>query len=338
MTSPEQLKPPSEAFIIPLLELRNYYASMVQEYQKLFIEARSQLDHVEALLSSWSYSDDHEPISELEDDQVGSQLFLASNHQSTLESFTCKSLEHKNLDLEQKEVFPETPEPITDAIKPTVILPSEETHKSFRKGEEVPMIAQYKSLNRMGALRLFFDEHAGTACHIDFILRSIYGNLEPAVLRIVKGRLQSSLTQGREKGDWYAVPNEPGCYTLALNLLDYSRPSLSSASHAKKKKSVTTSAPPSTIIPLLKQFEGQFVVDAISLFLEQHRGQIFTVNEVIQGIYGNLDDQQIAQIKNKTLNELSRGHRTGRFSRVPNKVGFYTWNANLLPRDIWSLP
>jgi hypothetical protein len=120
--------------------------------------------------------------------------------------------------------------------------------------------------------------------------------------------------------------------------LDYSRPSLSSASHAKKKKSVTTSAPPSTIIPLLKQFEGQFVVDAISLFLEQHRGQIFTVNEVIQGIYGNLDDQQIAQIKNKTLNELSRGHRTGRFSRVPNKVGFYTWNANLLPRDIWSLP
>ena len=196
------------------------------------------------------------------------------------------------------------------------------------------MIAQYKSLNRMEALRLFFDEHAGTACHIDFILRSLYGNLEPAVLRIVKGRLQSSLTQGREKGDWYAVPNEPGCYTLALNLLDYSRRSSSSASHTKKKKSVTASASPSTIIPVLEQFEGQFLIDAISLFLEQHRGQIFTVNEVIQGIYGNLDDQQIARIKNKTLNELSRGHRTGRFSRVPNQVGFYTWNANLLPRDI----
>ena len=36
---------------------------------------------MEALLSSWSYSDDHEPISELEEDQVSSQLFLASNHQ-----------------------------------------------------------------------------------------------------------------------------------------------------------------------------------------------------------------------------------------------------------------
>lgn len=330
MTSPEQLKPPSEAFINPLLELRNYYASLVQKYQKLFIEARSQLDHVEALLSSWSYSDDHEPISELEEDQVSSQLFLASNHQSTLESFASECLEHKN----QKEVCPETPEPITDAIDATVLSPSEETHKSFGKGEEVPMIAQYKSLNRMEALRLFFDEHAGTACHIDFILRSLYGNLEPAVLRIVKGRLQSSLTQGREKGDWYAVPNEPGCYTLALNLLDYSRRSSSSASHTKKKKSVTASASPSTIIPVLEQFEGQFLIDAISLFLEQHRGQIFTVNEVIQGIYGNLDDQQIARIKNKTLNELSRGHRTGRFSRVPNQVGFYTWNANLLPRDI----
>ncbi|BAZ88618.1 hypothetical protein NIES932_00820 [Raphidiopsis curvata NIES-932] len=330
MTSPEQLKPPSEAFINPLLELRNYYASLVQKYQKLFIEARSQLDHVEALLSSWSYSDDHEPISELEEDQVSSQLFLASNHQSTLESFASEYLEHKN----QKEVCPETPEPITDAIDATVLPPSEETHKSFGKGEEVPMIAQYKSLNRMEALRLFFDEHAGTACHIDFILRSLYGNLEPAVLKIVKGRLQSSLTQGREKGDWYAVPNEPGCYTLALNLLDYSRRSSSSAGHTKKKKSVTASASPSTIIPVLEQFEGQFLIDAISLFLEQHRGQIFTVNEVIQGIYGNLDDQQIARIKNKTLNELSRGHRTGRFSRVPNQVGFYTWNANLLPRDI----
>ena len=54
MNSPGQLQAPPEVFIAPLLELRDYYGSLAQKYQRLFIEARSQLDNVESLLSTWS--------------------------------------------------------------------------------------------------------------------------------------------------------------------------------------------------------------------------------------------------------------------------------------------
>ena len=64
--------------------------------------------------------------------------------------------------------------------------------------------------------------------------------------------------------------------------------------------------------------------------LKQNPGKVFSVAEVIAGIYGELDSQQIREIKNKVLNELSRGYRTGRFARVPNQIGFYTWDSNLI--------
>ena len=52
MNSPEQLQAPPDVFITPLLELRDYYGSLAKKYQRLFIEARSQLDNVESLLST----------------------------------------------------------------------------------------------------------------------------------------------------------------------------------------------------------------------------------------------------------------------------------------------
>ena len=66
MNSNEQLQPPPEIFITPLLELRDYYAGLVEEYQRLFLQARSQLNHAEALLSNWSFSDEHKHLSQLE--------------------------------------------------------------------------------------------------------------------------------------------------------------------------------------------------------------------------------------------------------------------------------
>jgi hypothetical protein len=47
-------------------------------------------------------------------------------------------------------------------------------------------------------------------------------------------------------------------------------------------------------------------------------------------IYGHLDAEEVREVKNKVLNELSRGHRTGRFVRVPNQIGLYTWDMNMI--------
>ncbi len=83
-------------------------------------------------------------------------------------------------------------------------------------------------------------------------------------------------------------------------------------------------------IPMLKAYDGQFLIDALSTFLEENSGKVFSVSEVFAGIYGELNAADIREIKNKILNELSRGHRTGRFHRVPEQIGFYTWDYDLV--------
>ncbi|TAE55853.1 MAG: hypothetical protein EAZ76_07215 [Nostocales cyanobacterium] len=329
MKSPEKLQPPSEVFIRPLLELRDYYFSLTQEYQRLFIEARTQLDHVESLLSPWSYPDDHRSISQLETvDPQSSGLFLSSDDGSDLDLLD-------SLDSE----FPHSDQ-LNVNNSASVTTKSENSHQEIRsldsynhftRGAEVPMLPEYKSMTRMEALRVLLHEYAGTVCHIDFIVRSLYGDLESTTFKIVKGRVQSSLTQGRERGYWSAIPNEPGCYTLALSLLDPNyQNAASSRSKTRRKKPIITSKSPE--LPMLKQFEGQFLIDALTTFLEQHQGKVFGVNDIISGIYGELEDQEIREVKNKVLNELSRGHRIGRFTRVPNQIGLYTWDARMIKR------
>jgi hypothetical protein len=319
MNSPGQLEAPSDVFIAPLLELRDYYGSLAQNYQRLFIEARSQLDNVESLLSTWSYSDDNEEVESAQEDSL---LLLSSNHSTHLEY----------LDSLESQI------PKSDALKVDDSLSEvkESNHVAFGrrqyvgKGEDVPMLTHYDNMTRMEALKKLLREYDGTVCHIDFIVRSLYGDLESTVFKVVKGRVQSSLTQGRESGYWSAIPNEPGCYTLDLSSLGPIQSKGISRGIKSHKTNKHFVRPQTKLVPMLAQFEGQFLIDALTLFLEQNAGRIFNVNEIVNGIYGYLDAEEVREVKNKVLNELSRGHRTGRFVRVPNQIGLYTWDMNMV--------
>ena len=319
MNSPEQLQAPPDVFITPLLELRDYYGSLAKKYQRLFIEARSQLDNVESLLSTWSYPHDNEQVEAAEEDSL---LLLSSNQSSRVEY----------LDSLESEV------PKSDSFKVDHSLSEVSNSGNFSfqrrhyvgKGEDVPMLAQYDNMTRMEALKKLLQEYVGTVCHIDFIVRSLYGNLESTIFKVVKGRVQSSLTQGRESGYLSSIPDEPGCYTLDVNSLGPIRGKGISRSIKSTKTNKHFTRPQMKVVPMLAQFDGQFLIDALTLFLEQNAGRIFNVNEIVNGIYGHLDAEEVREVKNKVLNELSRGHRTGRFVRVPNQIGLYTWDMNMI--------
>jgi hypothetical protein len=337
MNSKEQLQPPSEVFIGPLLELRDYYAGLAEEYQRLFLEARSQLHHTEALLSNWSFTDDNNRLSQLgaangtlATTQENSLLLLSS--EPTPETSTSETLlapiESQLPDSNQLEVD-RTNSRDVGLIESNTENTSLDSYGDSIKGVDIPMLPEHQNLTRMEALKKLLQEYAGTVCHIDFVVRSLYGDLEPSIFKVVKGRVQSSLTQGRERGYWAAIPNEPGCYTLNLSLLGpTSGNGFAQSFRFKRKKPFIL--PKTKIVPMLKTFDGQFLIDAITSFLEQNMGRIFGVNEIVHGIYGDLDSQQLREVKNKVLNELSRGHRTGRFSRVPHKIGYYTWDVGML--------
>ncbi|AVH69813.1 hypothetical protein [Nostoc sp. 'Lobaria pulmonaria (5183) cyanobiont'] len=340
MTQNGQLEPPPETFFSPLLELRDYYARLTEEYERLFVQARSQLDHVEALLSNWSFSDANKQISILTTaDETsnlspeGSLRFL-SPLDDIEEINLVESLESVPKDSDRVEinnsfsaaVDTKESQSLTTSTDPKI---APENNDSSMKVVEIPMLPQYQhAISRMEAIKQLLQEHIGIVCHIDFIVRSLYGELDSHLFKVVKGRVQSSLTQGRERNYWVTIPDEPGCYTLDLSLVAPSN--RNGASRSIKNKNKKPFVPPTKTVPMLKAFEGQFLIDALTSLLEENPGKVFSVAEVIAGIYGELDSQQIREIKNKVLNELSRGYRTGRFARVPNQIGFYTWDSNLI--------
>ncbi|WP_298911622.1 hypothetical protein [uncultured Nostoc sp.] len=338
MTQNGQLEPPPGTFVSPLLELRDYYARLTEEYERLFVQARSQLDHVEALLSNWSFSDTNKQISSLTTadetsnfSQQGSLRFLSPlddiDEINLVESVSELADSDKvEIDNSFSAVDTKESQSSTTSPDPKIAL---ENNDSSMKLAEIPMLPQYNhALSRMEAIKQLLQEQIGTVCHIDFIVRSLYGELDSNLFKVVKGRVQSSLTQGRERNYWVTIPDEPGCYTLDLSLVDPNNGNGASKSIKNKKKK--SFLPPIKTVPMLKAFEGQFLIDALTSLLEQNPGKVFSVAEVIAGIYGELDSQQLREIKNKVLNELSRGYRTGRFSRVPNQIGFYTWDSNLI--------
>ncbi len=334
-----QLEPPADTFLSPLLELRDYYAHLTEEYKRLFVQARSQLDHVEALLSNWSFSDDSKQISHLKAadetsdvSQQGPLRFLSPlddiDQINLVESVQSELADSDKVQIDNSLSAVDTKEsqPSTTSPDPKIVL---ENNDSSTKVAEIPMLPQYQhALSRMEAIKQLLQEQIGTVCHIDFIVRSLYGELDSNLFKVVKGRVQSSLTQGRERNYWVTIPDEPGCYTLDLSLVAPNN--RNGASRSIKNKNKKPFVPPTKAVPMLKAFEGQFLIDALTSLLEQNPGKVFSVAEVIAGIYGELDSQQIREVKNKVLNELSRGYRTGRFSRVPNQIGFYTWDSNMI--------
>ncbi|MCC5659054.1 hypothetical protein LC608_19155 [Nostoc sp. XA010] len=339
MTQNGQLEPPPGTFLSPLLELRDYYARLTEEYERLFVQAREQLDHVEALLSNWSFSDGSKQISSLTAadetsnvSQEDSLRFLSPlddiNEMNLVESVESELANKDLVDIDNSFSAVDTKESQPSTTSPDIKI-APENNDSSMKVAEIPMLPQYNhAVSRMEAIKQLLQEQIGTVCHIDFIVRSLYGELDSNLFKVVKGRVQSSLTQGRERNYWVTIPDEPGCYTLDLSLVAPSK--RNGASRSIKNKNKKPFVPPPKTVPMLKAFEGQFLIDALTSLLEENPGKVFSVAEVIAGIYGELDSQQLREVKNKVLNELSRGYRTGRFSRVPNQIGFYTWDSNMI--------
>ncbi|MDF5737784.1 hypothetical protein [Nostoc sp. S13] len=348
MNSLFPLSPPQKA-IESLLALRNYYAPLVEEYEKLYTLAKANLTHVEALLSNWSLTEEVDNDNEEFTSEKGKNFFLFLSEESI--NHDVEPITHLELDNSQDYSSTVATQPSdstqpniftliqawsseeSDAATNTPVLlePPIETSTQHRAqdGTETAMLPIFQSLSRPSAIEQVLAEHIGTIVHIDFIVKMLYGELEPDAFKVIKGRVQSSLTHGKETNKWFSVPREPGCYTLSLTLLP--KPETKNSSTRVKGKSKKQVLPPQPKdIPMLEEFQGQFLIDALTTFLENNSGKVFGVSEITNGIYGELTATEIREVKNKVLNELSRGHRTGRFTRVPKQIGFYTWDLELL--------
>ncbi|WP_017317889.1 hypothetical protein [Mastigocladopsis repens] len=358
MTIKGKLEPPPQTLLEPLLELRDYYAALVEEYERLWQTARSQLVHVEALLSNWSAVNERDNLTAIvktlsftptplqqdsslqqpdsianigQQEAIESEIQNNGEQQTLLDDVGQEAIESELQDDEEQEIVLDEESSDAENTVVTASAPSKQQETPTENNDnsvpaaDIPMLPSYQALTRMQAIDKILREHIGTVCHIDFIVRSLFGDLEPSVFKVVKSRIQSSLTHGKEKSYWAAVPDEPGCYTLDLNLVTPANGNVKSQT-VKRKRKKPFLLPKARRVPMLPEFEGKFLIDAICILLQRNSGKIFSVAEVITGLYGELDAEQIREIKTAVHNELSRGHRIGRFFRVPEKIGSYSWD------------
>lgn len=442
MNNQPQIQPPPDAFIDPILKLREHYGQQVEKFELLHRQALENLNHVEALLGAWSDDADASPsITTADEENLAQPSSITMDEPSVNTTQADKTV---NPDIAPDSTANPTttqddkitqlsfdwPINSTEYISIESPLPNNSNQTTARSlsYSEIPMLPEHIPLSRSEAILKILKQHVGTACHIDFIVRSLYGDLEPDQFKVVKGKVQSALTQGRETNKWFVIPDQPGYYTLILSLIPNSTQSKTSSkpyqdipllpeyadmtrteaiqkflqqhigtichidfiviklyghldptrfkivrdrvrstlyygvaanrwyadpddptcytldlslvrplhTDPSKPKNKTKQRlpqlpqPQTLVVPMLPEFKGQYLIDALTYLLEENPGRIFNVAEVIQAIYGELNAEQLREVKSKVLNELSRGHRTRRFSRVPNETGLYTWDVNLL--------
>ncbi|MCJ8281735.1 MAG: hypothetical protein MJK14_18230 [Rivularia sp. ALOHA_DT_140] len=358
--SQQKLETPPQSLLEPLLGLREYYSLLVQEYELKVTTARIQLAHVEALLSNSSALINNKSFPGLEildvtaitqtsphlsREAFESRLQGSSTQETQLAREDSEDSESEAKDSEeptstvsvQEETDSENavdPESQSSGLEKTT---SSKGKYSAKGGSEIQMLPEFRHISRIEAIKQLLEEKRGKVCHIDLVVRSLYGDLESTAFKVVKGRVHSSLTHGKEQMYWESVPDEPGCYTLDLSLVV--PPGSKTKSKKSRSKAKKQLVPQKTKkIPMLPQYEGQFLIDAISSFLEENSGKIYSVSEIIEQIYGALDEEEIRDMKVRSmvLGELSRGYRIGRFARVPNKLGYYTWDLDTMDAKVAS--
>lgn len=369
-----KLDPPPQSLQSPLLELRDYYKALVEEYEQKAVQAKEKLAHIEALLAVWAIpntgdesetalvmSADHSfETSEPDLDENNSKVFIALKPRTTTPGHEQELTHSLNGNVPPKAPEPpiqESPqediEPYSVDVSPQLTLlpnnhPNDHRIVANNSIEEsalqevnsqttssnhnnILMLPPYQALNRFEAIKKVLSDHKGAILHIDFIVRELYGELKPENLRLVKSPIGTALSHGKIKKIWESVPDSKGCYTLDLNLIQPNEPEKvefvaqddcqTSTQPNSDNLDNTLTSPPS---------ETMSVMQAISKFLQDNKGKVLQIDDIVKAIYGDLSGQLAKKARRAVTNRLSKGKLEGRWDSIPMKPGYYTWNLRLM--------
>lgn len=191
---------------------------------------------------------------------------------------------------------------------------------------ETPLLPQYQHLTKSEALRQLMEDKAGSALHIDWLLRELYGDLDEERTAAERKRLNQILTDGIEQGLWEKVAGAPECYTINHELVE---PELDKKTQKPQVMTQSTSSrqPGLTVLP---KYSGASLIDAVELILAEQAGEELTIEQVTKELFGKVTGQKFSQAKGIVGGALKRGVESKRFIRVAGKKGVYTLEARIV--------
>ncbi|MBW4640383.1 MAG: hypothetical protein KME05_19570 [Gloeocapsa sp. UFS-A4-WI-NPMV-4B04] len=185
---------------------------------------------------------------------------------------------------------------------------------------KTPLLPQYQHLTKSSAIENLLHEHSGTILHVDFILRALYGELTPEDIITEMPRINDSLKKGVAKGLWDRVPDEVGCYTADIKLVDKEvEPKKAEGKKRQGRKSNSKATE-----GMLPRYRNLTFTDAVETVLRDHSGEIVTTDIMARTLYGDLEGQELTEARNKIGKIMWSGADQGRWQSVPGQKGAYT--------------
>lgn len=345
----------NQQFVENLLQMRSHYQATVDEQRRASASAKEQLVHINALLAEQLVSQhENEQAISMQASTYKDNLALT---QAALDDKIPSAVERLEADSASQQVEAvEAPsqEQSTPALEQTssTVIPQGKQGEELSKNQhssvanELPalgveadplanqvsthnqpkilLLPQYQHLTRSEAVEKLLQDNIGTILHTDYIVRSLYGNLEKEALKVEKQRLYETLGKGITKGLWDKVPDQPGCYTVDLKLVERE------VKLDKKPASSGQAIAPISNAPLklLPAYQHLNYTQAVATVLRENAGQVMSSEKIAQILYGNLEGKDLSKAKDKVGKILWTGARQKRWQSVAGKLGAYTVEVN----------
>ncbi|AFY70448.1 hypothetical protein Pse7367_2184 [Thalassoporum mexicanum PCC 7367] len=81
-------------------------------------------------------------------------------------------------------------------------------------------------------------------------------------------------------------------------------------------------------LKLQGSYQKLTLIAAIAKVLESKEGKIVNADEVVKALYGELKPSDHKVAKDRVTKNLSKGKTEGRWARLPDQLGAYTWNLD----------
>jgi cell division septum initiation protein DivIVA len=81
-------------------------------------------------------------------------------------------------------------------------------------------------------------------------------------------------------------------------------------------------------LKLQSDYQKLTLLGAIAKVLEAREGKIVTADEVVKALYGELKPSDHKVAKDRVTKNLSKGKTEGKWARLPDQLGAYTWNLD----------
>lgn len=335
----------NQQFVQDLMDVRSQCQAQLEANQRQVAHAREQLTHVNALLADRVSLPPMEHPFELKASAIEGQSqqalsgIAAPEPKSFSQSLAEPSPQQFQTDTEPNPQQPQTdteptPQPQTEAAK--TLLEVEETSEETARTPsaiKTPMKAEYQHLTKIQAVEKLLQENQGKILTVEYIIWSLYGDMDAEAVKAEKPRIYDTLGQGIDKGIWEKVPDQPACYTYKLSMVE---PKADSESTTTSRLPVSSRRRPSRrgrSDDMLPRYNHLSLTAAVEVVVNEHPGEVMTTEKVAKVLYGeDIDGRALIKAKDRIGKTLWGGATQGRWQRIPGRLGCYTLSLKTLKK------